>query len=186
MRESYDAIIVLSHHLKRDGTLSDETRERVEKGVSLLKKDSAKFIVMSGGYADEGVDISHASAMKEKAIKEGVRKEKIICEEESLDTTGQAIFCKNKIVIPNKWKKLIVVSHDYHIRRVKKIFSFVYGLNFEIIYEGIRSKKSEDAETLKSENELLGMFKKLFGGVKSGDDVAILKRMLDVHPLYKK
>ena len=34
----YDVGIILSHWLKEDGSLSDETRERVDLGIDLLER----------------------------------------------------------------------------------------------------------------------------------------------------
>lgn len=185
MNKVYNAVIVLSHHLNQNGTLSDESRERVERGVSLFHDGRVRTILMSGGYADKSIDVSHASVMRNEAIRSNVNPERICTEEKSLDTIGQAIFTKTDVVVQKKWRRLIIVSHDYHIKRVKSIFDFVYGKNFKLEFVGIVSGKIDNYKIKEQETNLLDMFGRLFKRIGQAHDKKIVKRLFARHPLYK-
>jgi hypothetical protein len=96
---------------------------------------------------------------------------------------GQAVFTKRDIVVPSDWNKLVVVSHDYHIDRVSKIFDFVYGPGFDIVYESVRGNDIPK-EVIEYQKISLDSFLRNFEGLAVGDDDAILIRMYDKHPLY--
>ncbi len=181
----YDSIIVLSHHLNQDGTLSGESRERVERGVLLFNEGRARTILMSGGYATKGVNVSHANAMRNEAIRINVFPERIRTEEKSLDTAGQAIYTKTDVVAPESWRRLIVVSHDYHIRRVGEIFDFIYGNGFEIDYDAVHSDKLNRASVKEQEAHALALFQNMIRGIERGEHAKVLERLLKEHPSYQ-
>ena len=186
MLQQFDTVIVLSQKTNRNGILADRTRERTEKGIEIFKDGIVKTITLSGGY-ERLVDLeipTHAEAMKKFAIEKGVPESKIIIEEKSLDTVGQAIFTKRYLAIPQKWKKIIVISSDYHIERVRAIFEFVYGKNFKISFvttptEGDRTKiRAKEKESLQS-------FYETFKDVNPWDDKKIFETLFAKHPYYK-
>lgn len=68
---------------------------------------------------------SSVDRMAERAIREGVRKQDLILEKESISTYQNALYSK-KIVLRNGFRSAIVVSSPYHMRRVKMVFDRVY------------------------------------------------------------
>lgn len=103
-----DAIIVLGHKLTKKG-LSKTGKERLDKAAELHK--IAKKIVVSG---------KEAEAMKKYLAGKGIKE--IILEKKSKDTWSNAINTR-ELVNEKKWKSVIVITSDYHMERVKKIFS---------------------------------------------------------------
>jgi len=181
----YETSIILSDHINPDGSLDEPTEARVNKSIELYFEDTIKAITMSGGYADKEAPCTHAEAMKLYALGRNVDKKDIYSEEESLDTIGQAVFSKRIVIIPENWEKLIVISHDYHIRRVKVIFDFVYGKDFDIKYVDIHSVLGDDENTLNKEKISLEAFLKTFKGISPGNDEDIFNRLFESHSLYK-
>ena len=183
--QAYDTIIVLSHG--NAGNLpTEEGRQRVGKGIELYRNHSGYTITMSGKNGHNiPQGITHAESMKRYATSMGVPGEIIIKEENSVDTVGQAVFAKKDIILPRNWEKLVVVSSDYHMERVKIIFDFVFGRDFGKGY--YYSESMEDIPPLaEKEKKSLEAFFHTFRDIKSGDDKSIIERLYSEHPLYKK
>ena len=132
-------IVCLVHELNPDFSLSEQSRERTDRAVNLYFSLAGDTITMSGGLYPKDAPWTLAEAMKRYAVVNGVDEIDIFKEEESLDTVGQAIFVKRDIAVPKSFEKFIVVSHDYHMPRVKTVFDFVYGNEFQISYFCVES-----------------------------------------------
>ena len=180
----YPTSIVLSHRINPDNSLSEQTKKRVDKGIELYYGKEVDTMTFSGGYADKEATMTHADAMSLYALQQGMSQNDLFLEEKSLDTVGQAIFSKRDIIIPQNWERLTVVSHDYHLPRVRTIFGFVYGRDFDIHYVGVPDLQ-KDCQSIESERKSLEAFLKTFEGVKSGNDEQILNALIERHPLYR-
>jgi len=173
----YDAIVVLSYKKNLDGSLSAQTRSRVDEGIKLLDSSKAPIVIFSGGNP-ENYSCSQAESMSRYAISKGVDIRKILLEDKSLDTFGNAFFAK-RIIKRHYWKKLLIVSHAYHIQRTKIFFDFIFGRDYTLDYVGI-----EKNITSKLEGKLLDLFRETFKDIEKGDDAAIQKRMFERHIHY--
>ena len=117
-----DAIVVVS---------GGETNQRVAEGVKLYKADWAKVLIMSGAARD--AKDSNAAAMKRMAINSGIPANKIITEEESMNTFENAAYVRG-IVESRKLNRLILVTSPYHQRRAALVFAkALAGLPVKII-----------------------------------------------------
>ncbi|MCH7567788.1 MAG: YdcF family protein [Nanoarchaeota archaeon] len=181
----YNTSLTLSHRINSDGSLTQQTEDRVKKSIDLYFEGLAETLTMSGGYADKEAPFTHAEAMKRFALQRNIHEGDIHLESTSLDTVGQAVFSKRNVVIPQKWDRLVVVSHDYHLERVKKIFDFVYGKDFDINYVGVFSIFSTDSQVLQKERANWELTRETFEGVTPGNDDDILDVLVEKHPLYK-
>lgn len=86
---SKDAVIVLSGVLTPQRELSEESRLRVDRGLEILAKGGANYIVMNGGpskfsertegelYVPRGTHPVHSEVMAKYAIQRSVPREKI-------------------------------------------------------------------------------------------------------------
>ncbi|MFH1377067.1 MAG: YdcF family protein [Candidatus Woesearchaeota archaeon] len=170
-----DVIIILSCGFNKND-IDKETKSRVKKAVKLYKKRVSNKILMSGGIFN-GKSISYL--MKKYAVGLGVKSKDLFIEEKSKDTIGNAVFSKS-IIKKNKWKNIIIVTSDYHLKRSLYIFKHVFGEKYKIV--GVKSRtnflsKWRNKRYL-SESEGLAFAGVLFAGVKSGDDVSVKKRLL--------
>ena len=101
----------------------------------------------------------------------------------SRDTVGDAYFTKVNLVVPRFWKKVLVVTSDYHVSRTQEIFSFIYGVDVDVmVYGAPMVALNDDVE--RGELTSLKAFRDTFSGVLSGDDAAILMRLRERHPFY--
>ncbi|MFC3884801.1 YdcF family protein [Bacillus songklensis] len=87
--------------------------ERLEKGVELYKKGFAPYFMISNGQED---------GLYEAAQKMGVPIDSIILENNASSTTENALFTK-KLMMKHKFQSALVVSSNYHMRRVKTNYS---------------------------------------------------------------
>lgn len=162
-----DAIIILAGGIKQDGTLPNQARLRIKKGAQLYKNGIAPRIIMSGAYSfltKHTPPKTEAEAMAEYAILSGVNKKDILLEKESQDTISNAYSTKINFLKPNNWKKIIVVTSNYHKLRTEYIFKKVLGkeYNTKIITArtGFTNKKLRNE--LKSERKKFNFTKYFF------------------------
>lgn len=189
-----DAIVVLAGGVNKDGSLPDLPKKRVERGVELFKAHKAPKIIMSGKYGfwlDYYKDVpprSEAEAMKEYAVSLGVLEESIILEDTSKDTVGNAYFTKVNILEKNNWKKVIVVTSEFHLERTKFIFDTVLGPEYEIEYSYSEDGLSQlERESVKQKEEkTIKTIKDTILNVAPGDSEKIGKLLFSMHPGYAK
>ena len=142
-----DVILVLGSGIMKDGSLPPRAKERVAKAVDLYKKGLASKILMSGRHTFKLLEkpkTTEAKSMQEFAKTLGVEDKDIFIEENSMDTVGNAYFSKLFYLDPNRWKKIIVVTSDFHVKRSKFLFEkilFDYSIDsFDSVTE--EKKKS--------------------------------------------
>ena len=83
--------------------------ERLEKSVELYKMGLAPYLMISNGQEDN---------LYAAAIDMGVPKNSIILDNEASSTTENALFT-TKLMINHGFQSAIVVSSNFHMRRVK-------------------------------------------------------------------
>ncbi|KKB35451.1 YdcF family protein [Bacillus thermotolerans] len=115
------------------------------------------------GYADQMMlsAATEAGTTPEEAIAFGVSEEDLILENEATSTYTNALYTKEKME-KYSFDSAIVVSSDYHMRRVKFIFDRVYqDSGVDLIYDA--SSRNDEAWYLDKRNVLLtaGEFMKL-------------------------
>jgi len=99
--------------------LAGDKGTRTEKGVELYQEGYAPYLIMSGGEIYHGLIIG--DLMKEHATELGVPPEAVISEPEASSTYENAVFTRN-ILEEQGFKTALVVSSNYHMRRVKYVF----------------------------------------------------------------
>ena len=134
-----DAIIILGCKIRKDGTLTNLLKSRVDRAIEFSKMQKAEtgkdiIFVPSGGKGQDEV-IAEAQAMKNYLIELGIKEESIIIEDKSKNTYENIKF-SNKIInekIENA--KIAFSTTNYHVFRAGIIAN---EQNIEI--EGIGSK----------------------------------------------
>src|SRR3989344_8801451 len=146
-----DVIIVLGDFVDKKG-ISEEQKKRINRGLELYHKKNARFILFCGGFGKHfnTTKLSLAKHMKEYAVQSGAPSNKVILENESFNTVENIIFAK-KILDKKKFRKILVVSSDWHILRVKLICKYVFGRKYNISFSSVHVKKSNNPLILKWE-----------------------------------
>lgn len=178
-----DAIIVLANLMDAQGNLNGESRARLELAVKLLRENESSGLITTGWDYRADSSIKIADAFKKTAVEEfGVDENRIVADTNSRDTVGDAVFTKKNVVEGADVKNVTVISTAYHIERVKEVFGFVFGPDYEITY--LASEGDGDEKVAISEQASLAAFRRTFDGIRPGDTAAIFERLLSDHPFY--
>ncbi len=170
-----DAIIILGGGIKADGSLPNEVKSRIKKGIELYKKGYAPRIILSGAYSflsKYPPPKTEAEVMKDYAVYLGFNKNNLLLENESQDTIGNAYLTKIRILLPRDWKSITVVTSDYHIARTKYIFKKVLGAGYKITFVPAPSNLSKHKLKieLKNEHKKFALAKYIFNILKNFSD----------------
>jgi len=117
-KERVDAIVVLGAS-QWNGRPSPAFKARLDHAHELYKANTANFIILTGGVA-KGDTKSESSVGKKYLNKKGIPNSRIIIEEEG-KTTKESLSKVSEIKNNYNFKKILFVSHGYHIYRIKKI-----------------------------------------------------------------
>lgn len=107
--------------------------QRIAKGLQLYHAGYAPTLVLSGGnlFTQGKTESQMMAFMVEQ---DGVSKKNIVLESRSTSTYQNALFTK-KILVADDMKSAIIVSSNYHMRRVQLLFGWVYrGTGIRLTY----------------------------------------------------
>ena len=179
----FDAIIVLANEMDKSGFLNTESMTRAIKAVEFFKCfQSSKIVTCGWAYRyDSGINI--ADALKSYIINHlGINNSDVIAESNSRDTVGDAYYTKINLALLFNWKKVCVVTSDYHVKRTQEIFNFIYGSDISVQVYGTFAPYNE----IKLYKEISSTiaFRDTFKGVQPGNNDDILYRLRTSHPYY--
>lgn len=118
-----------------------------------------------------GFPIDEAQASTRYLVQRGIDSKRILQDTWSLDTIGNAAFARLMHAEPRKWKRMLVVTSDWHMRRTKAIFDWVFSLPpqpsppFELEYHEapadmpdyvLRARTRREAESLATLQSTIG------------------------------
>jgi len=118
-RRQADVIVVFGARVYADGRCSDALADRVRTGSRLYLDGLAQRLIFSGGPGDDAVH--ETQAMKQMAMRMGVPAEAILLDAKGVSTQATvdntcAMFKALTV------KKVLVVSHFYHLPRIKMTY----------------------------------------------------------------
>ena len=112
-----DVVVALGGGVGESGKVGQGYEERVDSAVKLYKAGLAGKIVYSSGYK---YIMREAEVMKALSIFMGAKAGDIILDQDSANTYEMVLKLK-KLAADNNWKKIILVSSPYHMRRLKAL-----------------------------------------------------------------
>ena len=189
--KKFDAIVVLGYELKKNFELKNIAKYRVERANELFEKGLASKVIFLGSHSfwnKDKPEITEAKAMRDYAISKGLPKNVTLLEENSKDSIGNAYFVRKNYLEKNNWKKIIVVTTDFHIPKTKYVFQKVLGNNYYFKTESTKSglSASKVKELKLRERKVVDWFKKYFENTRDGDLEMIEKYLYTHHPGYAK
>ncbi len=116
-----DALIVLSD----DNFYAD----RATRAAELFREGKAPVVVASGRRLRPNAGI--AELMEHDLVERGVPKEKILRFAHDADSTREEAEALAKLARTKKWRRVIVVTSNYHTRRARYIFRRVFPQDIE-------------------------------------------------------
>jgi uncharacterized SAM-binding protein YcdF (DUF218 family) len=93
---------------------------RLPKAIELYNQGRAKKILFSGGVIWEGIRLTEAQLLKEKALEQGVHEKDILIEDISLHTKENvlaSLLVLDRAFYLHNIKRLLVVTTNFHMRR---------------------------------------------------------------------
>ena len=181
-------VIVLSHLITKNGLLKIESKARAEKAFNVATDKKAKYLITCGWDYREDSKISLADAFHSYLEKKKIKDCSIISQKFSRDTVGDAIFSKiifECLKLDLDKTKIIVISSDYHIKRVKNIFSRVFDLKIEYMKTNIGEVIDLDYQKiLRKEEKSLKKFKSDFKYAENGNSKSFYETLRQNHSFY--
>ena len=111
-----DVAIVLGARAYADGTASAPLEDRVRTACDLYRTGQVRWLLMTGGPGDG--DIHETEAMRRLAMQLGVPADRILRDEHGVNTEASAEQT-TKLLELHGFDRALVVSHGYHLPRVK-------------------------------------------------------------------
>jgi uncharacterized SAM-binding protein YcdF (DUF218 family) len=126
-----DAIIVLGGGVRRDGALTTVSRARVESALELYRAGVAPRFIMTGKCGlFRKKPVSEALAMAEFARTHNVPEGHILIEDHARDTLGNACHTRDRYLAPARWRRLHIVTSDFHRKRAETLFRAALGSGY--------------------------------------------------------
>jgi len=140
---SSDVVLVLGGGVGESGEAGQGYQERTMEAVNLYKQGLTQKIIFSSGYT---YLLKEAEIMKDLALSLGVASQDIFIEDKAKNTYENIKFSK-KIIEANDFKKVIIVSSPYHLKRVqlvgRKVLTNaafkVHPMKYSMFYSSLRS-----------------------------------------------
>jgi uncharacterized SAM-binding protein YcdF (DUF218 family) len=172
----------------------EQAKARLDKAYTLIS--TGKYSIMTGvdptvagphTEAEVGKKYLIAKASAQADSSAGAKRrieDRILCEDQSVDTIGNAWFVKKICLEPLGITSCIVVTSDYHIERARVIFEWVLGPRYTVACVEAPSQLSGE------ERERRNRFEKfltdyvnthLVSSIAAGDDEALQRFMETEH-----
>ncbi|MGB7847460.1 MAG: YdcF family protein [Candidatus Acidiferrum sp.] len=117
-----DAIVVLGD----DNFYAD----RATHAAELYRQDVAPEVVASGRRLRPNAGVSEL--MEHDLVERGVPKDKIIRFTHDADSTREEAEAVAKLAVGHHWKRLVIVTSNYHARRTRYIYQKVFPLGIAV------------------------------------------------------
>src|SRR5688572_16338100 len=129
-----DVIIVLGGGVRRDGTLTVVSRARVEHALALYRIGVAPRLIMTGkcGFFLKK-PVTEAASMAGYARQHNIPADAILIEEHARHTLGNACLTREHFLAPNHWRRVHIVTSDFHARRAEALFCAALGADYDCV-----------------------------------------------------
>jgi vancomycin permeability regulator SanA len=117
-----DAGVILGAAVWGGNRPSPVLRERINKGHELYKSGIITYFVLTGGGSPG--EMTEADVAKTELLKKGVDEKNIFSENRSNSTLEQITYLNNKLYRKNNWKKIVLITDNFHLLRAKQMCVF--------------------------------------------------------------
>jgi DUF218 domain len=131
--QGYDAVIIPGGGVREGGELPAWVRPRLDR--ALERAGDAFLMPLSAGTPHRpppldagGFPITEARAEAEYLIARGADPRRILIEAASYDTIGNAYFARVIHAIPRGFRRVLVVTSEFHMPRTEAAFRWIWGL----------------------------------------------------------
>lgn len=131
---TYDAILIPGGGVKDKGELPPWVRIRLDQAIKI--HDAEYIITLSAGTVhksppldENGFPIFESIAAARYLINHGINPKIVLAETSSYDTIGNAYFSRVIHVEPRVFRRLLIITSEFHMARTKAIFEWMYSLD---------------------------------------------------------
>jgi hypothetical protein len=129
----WDAIIIPGGGVREGGVLPPWSAKRFDRAMELHAGEP--ILCLSGGTVHRpppldaaGRPIFEAVAGARYLVSRGAPPELIYTEIASYDTIANALFARLMHTDPRAWKRLLVITSEFHMERTSEIFRWIFSL----------------------------------------------------------
>jgi hypothetical protein len=163
----FDAILILGGGVRQHGELPPWSRARFD--LAIERRQGEPLICLSAATThkppplENGFPVAESVAGARYLMRRGVDPASIRIENASLDTIGNAYLAKLIHVDPPGWRRLLVITSEFHIARTRQVFEWIYGFEpgrYELAFEaspnegmsadGVRSRQEKEIASMRS------------------------------------
>lgn len=133
-KSNYDAIFIPTGGLTKQKKPHRWVLRRLDKVIEI--QTGREFIIPLGAGTPHkpivlnksGFQIKESVASADYLVSCGIGKERILVEKFSDDTIGNGYFSRVFFTDPFGFKKILIITSDHHMPRVRVIFEWIYNL----------------------------------------------------------
>lgn len=173
----------------------EQVKRRLDKAYEFLDAGEVAYIITTGKYSKRvGIDFNVAGPKTEAEVgkkyleeKFGIGEDRILYENQSFDTIGNAWFAKKTCLEPFNITSCTIITSDYHIERSEIVFRWVLGPKYAVEFVPVESKLSDVERERRNRLERIFInYAKayLLSSIPPGDDGEIGKFMENEHLRY--
>ncbi len=119
-RRPADVAVVFGARVYADGRPSSALADRVSMGVELYRAGLVRTLIFSGGPGEGAID--ETQAMRIQALAMGVAEGDILLDPQGVNTAA-TVRNTCEILRERGWRRVMAVSHAYHLPRVKMTYA---------------------------------------------------------------
>ena len=131
--KTYDAVLVPGGGVREGGALPSWIERRLDRAIE--RYGAGYIVALSAGTTHRpprldahGFPIFESAAAARYLIAAGVPADRILTETASYDTIGNAFFSRVIHADPQRWRRLLIVTSDFHLPRTQAVFEWMYSL----------------------------------------------------------
>lgn len=131
---NFDAILIPGGGLSPDGSPPPWVAARLDRALEIPGEPA--ILTLSGGTThkpplldERGFPILEAAAGARYLIERGCKASRIFVQASSYDTIGDAYFARVMHASVRNWRRLLIITSEFHIHRVEEIFRWIFSLD---------------------------------------------------------
>ncbi len=178
-------VVVLGGGMQGDGRGGPATNLRARKALKLAQANPTWTFILSGdGRIDPARSgLTEAEYMTRILVANGVDRSRLLLEEESRDTIGNAVLVAARYLRHLQPRTLYVVTSPFHTVRALLLFRSVLGPQWDV---QVAASSAARGDAARRANEPGGIewTRRFFAGITPGDLNACVSKLIAERPAY--